>query len=269
LKFHKYPPSPALQSTVKYFWTLQSDLKDVPGSTYRLVPDGYIEWIFHLEEPWEFSFLQNQTTETRFRSHLFGQAKNYIDLKLPNGKLFLFAVKFHPWAARQFLNLDMKHLTDREIAFSDIADRKLLELKSKIYEAPTISSKINLVENYLIKQSSMPKKTPLSVIVQDLKNHTTSLKSVSYSISQRRLEQRFQQEIGISPKLFQRIHKFNRVLEALIPRPKQSLTQLAYHFDYFDQSHFIRDFKRFTGKAPTQFLKNIQPSGDIWNLKIV
>ena len=87
-------------------------------------------------------------------------------------------------------------------------------------------------------------------------------------IGLRRLEQRFKKEIGISPKLFSRTIRVNNAIEQMKVKTGKSLTQLALENNYFDQSHFINDFKQFTGYSPSKFLKSITPNGDILNLRI-
>ena len=73
------------------------------------------------------------------------------------------------------------------------------------------------------------------------------------NISERTLERFFKQHIGISPKLYARISRFQSALENIRDPQFYKLTDISYQADYFDQSHFIRDFKEFAGASPTQF----------------
>ena len=100
------------------------------------------------------------------------------------------------------------------------------------------------------------------MIIKSLKNTFSSLtiesnhlKALNIGIGKRRLEQRFKNEIGISPKLFLRTCRINAVIEKMKENTSQSLTQLALEYNYYDQSHFIKDFKQFTSLNPTTFLK--------------
>lgn len=56
MKFQRYTPSLHLQPTIAYYWTLESEDKDDPDCTCRMVPDGYVDWIFHLKAPWSYYF---------------------------------------------------------------------------------------------------------------------------------------------------------------------------------------------------------------------
>ncbi|NNC45774.1 MAG: AraC family transcriptional regulator, partial [Winogradskyella sp.] len=74
-------------------------------------------------------------------------------------------------------------------------------------------------------------------------------------ISKRQLEREFKEKIGISPKHYLRITRINEVIRLLNEKQVFDLTSITYHCGYFDQSHFIKDFKRITGQKPTIFIK--------------
>ena len=69
----------------------------------------------------------------------------------------------------------------------------------------------------------------------------------------RHLERQFNQQIGISPKEFINLTRFNKAFEKLQRGGKQTLSNIAWEFGYYDNAHFTNDFKRYTGKAPTEF----------------
>ena len=108
--FKEYPVSKNVQEIIASFWTLQSDPENEALTSYRFIPDGYVDWIFHLEEPWSYCIPSKDAEKKKYTSHIFGQIKNYLDLTLPSGSLFLFGVKFHPWAARHIWKFDLSVL---------------------------------------------------------------------------------------------------------------------------------------------------------------
>lgn len=264
---HYLPSSSKLAKYIAYFWTLRSEKNDNAHQSFHLVPDGYVDWIFHIDAPWEYSQSPHKSIKKKARSHLFGHASHYITMGLPAGQLSLFGIKFHPWAARQIWGIDMYESTNQNLSLNDINRPEYSHLEDKIQSASTTAQRIKIAESFFIKRQPKPLDQSLISTVRHL-YHAVKLEEIHLSISQRRLEQRFRTEIGISPKLLQRTYRVNRVIQTLVQQPNLLLTDIAYRFDYFDQSHFIREFKQFTGTTPSKFQRSINPSEDILNLKV-
>ena len=268
MRFQEYPVSKAVQSVIANFWTLRSDSAEEAYTSYRFIPDGYVDWIFHLGAPWSYCIPAKDKKKKKHTSHLFGQIKKHLDLTLPKEDLYLFGVKFHPWAAKQIWKFDLDEVTDHCIALPELGDPALCFLEEQIHEAKGIFEKIKIVEAYILKNNPPIKQASLAPVIQEIIRNPLSFSTSIFPIKKRRLEQRFKSEIGISPKLFQRTIRINKIIERLIQQPGIQLTQLAYEFNFYDQSHFIADFKQFTGCSPSRFLKVINPSGEIYNFKI-
>ncbi|MNY46150.1 HTH-type transcriptional activator Btr [compost metagenome] len=78
--------------------------------------------------------------------------------------------------------------------------------------------------------------------------------STEIGLSQRQLSRRFQENIGLSPKAYLRVSRFVQSLQHLKKYPLISLTEVAYQSGYYDQAHFIRDYKVYTGHSPSEVL---------------
>lgn len=263
MKFQLYHPTEALHHVVAYYWTLKSESKDSVITRYRFVPDGYVDWVFHLGTPWQCSFSKRETNTPTDRFHVFGQIKNYVDLDISRGDIDVFGVKFYPWAVNQLWNVDMHYLTDQIIDLESLELKHIKSLSNAIIEARTIIDRINTTENYLLKHPKIHQTETLEPL---FKHSNLSLNFTGLNVSKRRLEQRFKVEIGISPHHFNKVIRINNTIEALKKNQSESLTQLSLAHGFYDQSHCIKDFKMFTGYSPNQFLKSISPDGDILNL---
>lgn len=268
MKFYQYSPSPELQNIITYFWTLQTEDESEYNALYRFIPDGYVDWIFHQKEPWMFRYSSDETAFSSYQHHFLGHASNFIELQLPSSPLHLLGVKFYPWTAHSIWGRTMKNFTDTCLSFEILQDQKMEELAENIRFTPELKQKIALIEKEILNRLKNYKISALIPVIKQLLSDPKLSKPV-YANSQRRLEQCFKEEIGISPKLFQRTVRVNHTIQYMLQEPKRSLTHLAYQMGYFDQSHFIRDFKKFSGLSPTQFLNLINPDGDIFNLRIV
>jgi len=265
MQFKKYIPSSELSHFIAYYWTLKSSENDLQGTVYRFVPDGFVDWIFHIGTPWYSRFANSNADSLTKQCHVFGQINKYVDLRLLDKNLNLFGIKFHPWAVKSIWNLDMHYVTDSTLGLEDLELYKIKELQEKILMASTIHKRIEAAELYFKSYYSNSKCKYLRPLLGFTKEGDITLKPI---LSKRRLEQRFRLEIGISQRRFFKILKVNQIIEQIINKGGKSFTHIALDNGYFDQSHFNRDFKQFTGFSPNRFLNSINPEGDIFNLKV-
>jgi len=144
-------------------------------------------------------------------------------------------------------------------------------LHSRLLSIRDLSNRIALIEDYLLNRLVVSEKKNSKIrfigeIANSLKNNCNNEKITSISIrnniSTRYLNQLFSQYTGLPPKLFCKINRFQYSLN-LINANDQKLTGIAYDSGYFDQSHFIREFKLFTGITPTSFATQAFPINQI------
>lgn len=268
MKFQSYLPSAHLRDVIAYFWTVESEPEHEGGCLFRLIPDGYVDWIFHLKSPWEIRMATPTAVFHKSQAHLFNQLKQYVEVRLPEDDMLFLGVKFHPWSAQQIWNLNMSEVRDTMIGLESLNDPFFINLKDKLYGEPDIQKKINLIESTVSEKLKNYQSNDLGSILSHIIDNTEQAKLPSFTNSRRRLEQRFKEEIGISPKLFHRIIRVNKTIHKMIQSTKPHLTSICYQMGYFDQSHFIYDFKKFTGLTPSKFLQLTNPDGDLFNLKM-
>lgn len=112
-------------------------------------------------------------------------------------------------------------------------------------------------------------KTPIIDLLLDYIHQTKGLASIQelstqFNIGYKKMERLFKKHVGITPKLYARIIRFNQTLK--LREEKKTLTSLAYESGFFDQNHFIKEIKRFTQKAPSELYSNLSSSYDIMHL---
>lgn len=268
MKFKQHPVSKHLQHLVAYYWTLTADDNNNEASVYRFVPDGMIDWVFHLDTPWQHKFANSNINCKTPHFHVFGQITNYLDLDISKSNLNIFGIKFYPWVGKQVFKTDMYYLTDNCLCMDDLKLPNIEHLFDRLLTCKTTNERVLITENYLLKTFTDFNTNSLKTIFKNFDHLPLDLDFYKLNVSKRRLEQRFKQEIGLSPNRFNRIMRINRVIKDLKTDNTISLTQLALHHGFYDQSHFVKDFKQFTGYSPTRFLESIQPDGDILNLRV-
>ena len=176
------------------------------------------------------------------------------------GKTKIFNIFFHPTGAFQLLGISQKGLNNKVINLSDLVGSSVSNLKERLAEKITLADTHKVIESFFLRKLSLQKKynsaKQLAYVVDQIaqRSHQKNIikdicLSEGYSIS--RLERHMREIVGISPKMFQRITRFNNVLKYIrYLSPPYHWANIAYDFGYYDQIHFIKDFSWFHGITP-------------------
>jgi AraC-like DNA-binding protein len=151
-----------------------------------------------------------------------------------------------------------------------ILKNEVNELESKLLETKTFFNKIKLVEDFLFKRLEKNKKKyefnrinhSVSLINKAKGNLDVNYLASEACLSRKQYERIFSEYIGTSPKQFLRTIRFQNTLVQKGKDKTASLTSLAYHCGYYDQSHMINEFKLFSGMTPTQYFSECEPFSD-------
>jgi len=252
--------SPLLAEYVKCFWVWQSESRIEPHLPERILPDGCVELIFNLLDP--IKLVENgYETETPYKSYIAGQIKTAIQIQ-PTGRVSLFGVRFHPASAYPILKYRLHEFTDRIIALDLVWGPLAREIESRILAAPRIHDKINIIERILLKRVNSGKHDKDHIVeasVNTILNRRglVSIERLSneISISRRQLEKKFKTYVGISPKLLARIIRFQHVVKIIAKNGSYDWPSIIFEYDYYDQSHLIKDFETLSGQNPSNYFK--------------
>lgn len=259
--YREYQPSPALQPYVQCFWTLEDQ---VASSLYRpiverILPDGQMEMIFHLGDI--FQQVENGKGSLQARSFLYGQLHQYLDL-IPSAHAKIIAVRFLPFGLYPFVPLSPKEFQQRQIDLIDLYGSAGRELEEKVNEAEETQSAITIIEEFLTQQLANRKSPdPLVLYTTQLIMQRAGKGEIqdiirSYKISPRHFQRRFLEVTGTKSKTLARIARLQKTMQLIQDWPSSTLTEIGHAAGYFDQAHFVRDFKAFAGQSPREFLKS-------------
>ena len=135
------------------------------------------------------------------------------------------------------------------------------ELRERLYAAPTIQARFALLEQFLLArlcEAPQGLKAVQYAVAEIARQHgALSIRELSESMgmSQKHLIVQFKQMVGCTPKELGRLYRFADVLASIDLTQPVDWTLVAHQFHFHDQSHFIRDFREFTGNTPTDYLR--------------
>lgn len=261
MNYQTYQPHPDLDALVSCYWTLEI-AADRNAQKQRIVPDGCIEMAFILGDD-----IKRYTSEDEYilqpRAMVLGQTLEpfYIE---PIGHVNTFAIRFYPYGIANFVSRPIRDLANKETPIKSLFGDEIGEaLEQKIIRAPDTAQRIQIIEHFLLER--LNNKTSIDKIVRTtvdallLTNGSVPIKTIlKEDLSKRRqLERNFKKQIGVSPKQLGKVIRLQTALKMLLNEAAvDSLTKIAYKSAYYDQSHFIKDFKEFTGTNPKAFLVN-------------
>lgn len=262
MNYQTYKPHLDLEAIVKCHWTLEVPA-EMATEKQRIIPDGCIEIAFLLGDD-----IKRFTSDDEFvlqpRAMVMGQITKPSFIQ-PTGYVNSFAVRFYPYGFANFVDIPIKSLADKDTPLSFLFGEKAAdELEQKIIHATSTTERIEIMEGFLLS-----KLTETATIDQIVKSTIDSLFSTRGSIAissilkselskRRSLERKFLKQVGISPKQLGKIIRLQTALKMMLHQQPDSLTKIAYESDYYDQAHFAKDFKEFTGTNPKSYLRDDQ-----------
>lgn len=227
----------------------------------RVVPDGSIYLIFELDG-FTRQVFDNDSLEAKAEyteCWLSGAQTEYLSISAHKNSE-MFVIQFKPGGASRLLGADVSAHTNQVIAAQEILGEELGVLREALLGANSPSDTFTLAETYLEEHCREADGidgivAKLVVAIQD--NSMGKLKDLiaDAGYSQKQLIHHMKQRVGLTPKAFQRIVRFNEILPKIMAKQSVTWNTISVECDYFDQSHFIKEFKRFCGYSPKQFLK--------------
>jgi len=259
MNYQVYTPSQELQPFVKCFWSLDDEKSDEPVKQ-RVLPDGCMEMIFHYGDLYR-QYFEDGSSKIQPRSFVFGQITKYIEIA-PTGISGIISARFLPDGLTPFLDIPVSVLENKAVSIDDVFKHEGEKLEEQVIGASDNEERIKLLETFLLSKLTQSRtidaitKSCVEVIFQSQGQIGVVELAGKMNINRRNMERKFTSLIGISPKQLARVARLQATLKMLEQKKFTNLTSLAYENGYYDQAHFIKDFKEFTGISPKSFFSD-------------
>jgi AraC-like DNA-binding protein len=256
MNYQTFVPAADLSTFIKCYWTLESPAEANPG-IQRIVPDGCMEMIFHYGDLYK-QYREDGSFLIQPRCFVFGQITQPLDIE-PTGDTGIFAVRFFPDGFTPFATLPLQQMENKAVSLQVLFGNDGVAIENDLLSAATSEARIGIIEKFLLQRLVLPEaidriaKSSVEVLMQLNGQLSVGELSDQLNIHRRQLERRFSAVIGLSPKQLAKIIRLQSTLKLLAKKQFTSLTAIAYEGEYYDQAHFIRDFKEFTGMSPKKF----------------
>jgi len=257
---------PALGKFINKIYCFESQGEFNDTILNRVEPNGMLKLVLPLEN----------TITSKSNDKIFNLQQNQIALAgifdstfriETTGNILTKAIiiEFTPIGTYRFFSINQRELSNRFYSFYDLFGKTILEIEDRIQDEPLIENKILLLQKFLL--ASFLKTESDSVldfcIESIFKYHgiiTINELERQTGYSSRWLNQKSEYKLGVNLKTFSSIIRFHTVLQSFTSKSDYNLDFKTYYEYYYDQSHFINEFKRFSGFTPHKFIKEAFPT---------
>ena len=256
LTIQKYSPS-ILPQFIECFKIYRFD----SGMDIQLFPKGVFEIVFQSNQHFQHKTSYSSGWETRPKNFIGGlHNKSYL-VKSNGNKNVCIVVEFKPNTARYFIPEKLHNFQNNVVDVVEIWGKEAIELSRKINKDSIGLKEIELLESFFLDKFISQKTSVIDEAIRAISSSNGFVEVYKLAISARlsvaQFRKRFKEEIGISPSQYCKIVRINTALAFFEKEFKKSLTDLTYQLGYFDQAHFIKDFKSVVGVSPKRFKKAI------------
>jgi AraC-like DNA-binding protein len=260
--YRSHTPPPPLSDFIERFW-ICSDA--TPHPRERILPSGTIELVVNLREDEVRIYDPSHPDRcTRRSGAILSGAYSRFFVIDPSQHASILGVHFRPGGAFPFLGAPVGELADAHVDLQDLWGRPAAELRERLCGAATAAERFSLVEKALLSRlRRSPERHGAVPVALDafepagMAGVGTRVRDVARraGLSQRRFIQVFAAEVGMTPKLYSRVRRFQQARKRAGNAAAPDWARIAVDCGYFDQSHLIRDFLEFSGHSPADYLR--------------
>lgn len=244
VQFTPYLPSADLRFFVERYWTLAWDLRDQPPYRSEHLPDPSVHFV-----------IEDDQSGILLASRRFS--------RLVEGMGRAFCVKFRPGAFYPFVLAPLSGLTDKTVSLHDVFGVTGSALETAIRAAVEDEEKIEIAENFL--RSRRPERDDSVVLIHQIIERIVADREITksydlenqFNLTKRTMQRLFSRYVGVSPSWVIRRYRLHDAVDQLDQGEIVDWPALAVDLGYFDQAHFIKDFKKIIGVSPGEYVRRV------------
>lgn len=259
--FRHHIPRPPLSDFVESFW-LYEDCA-APQGLERIFPAGSLSMVINLREDSirNYDPRDPRSFETFGGSLMVGAYSEFMVIDTAC-QAAVMGVSFKPGGAFPFLRMPASELRDLHVPLDALWKTDGANLRTRLLEAATPDAKFYVMEQCLLAQTvDRPERNPLvQYAIGELdRARTVSGVTEATGLSPKKFLSVFREEVGLTPKLYCRIRRFQEVLHFIRSGKPVEWADIALSCGYFDQAHFVHDFRAFSGITPSAYAAHKGP----------
>lgn len=247
-------PSEVLRPYIKYYWVCTTDEDVFKESMY---PSGHLEFCIDISNGETTRHFGNQS-ERMPKLEMLGHITLPTFATVARGTTVL-VTRFYPHASSLFVPNSAFDFNNKSVDLYDILSHKSSDFYDRLMEQPTLEMKVRILEAFLIRQlmENEKKRGKLKLIdnicryISSSESFNSARLSAEFGFSERYIQKAFLEYVGLTPQNYFAVQRFNKGL-ALIQSTSKPLTSIALECGYYDQAHFIKEFKSYTALTPSQ-----------------
>lgn len=265
LHYQVITPHPLLAPYIGCYWILRVP-QGQPARRELILPDGYAELILNYGQTYTWYDPVRDVEQVIKTVHLVGEREASILVDLQNG-LNQVGVKFKPVGLFALLRQPLDALANQMVGVDELGDSSIQELSEQVFEAPDDTAKIEVLNSFLLKRllvSNLPDQriqAALRLILNRQGNIRVNEITDYLDIHYKTLERTFKAYVGLTPKVFVQIVRFKQVYKQFHSVAVQD-PSFFLDLGYYDQNHFIKDFKYFLHTTPSAYLRKQRALSD-------
>lgn len=257
MQYKEFPIHPELVPFVQVIWMLESEGEE-SAPKEQIMPDGIVEAVFHYGEPWTTT-VAGMPSMVQPKSFAISMMRKHVEIEPNGGKTGFFSVRFLPWGAYHFFSEPIGNFLDSTMEGGKLWPTHIDDMMERFLKATDEEERLHVVQDFLLGQLAIHHKPDAQLemavrLIRDRKGQVTITEVCEeVQVQKKQLERKFLSRVGTTPKVFARVMRFLNICQHLKLYEGVPLGQLAQDCGFYDQAHFIREFKEFSGYSPKEF----------------